>query len=180
MESDVPSHFNYHQGRIATARTRAIVANEAPERSPPLNAACASGPPKEMDQASTVLEAAFKLTSAGLVQTDLTGQVLLANDSCCRVVGRSRGELSRWQDLVHPDDLPAAASSFRRCVDEDANFALEVRYVRPAGSPRWVRTSGALVRDTEGHPNSVLMTLCDVTEHHRAEDDLIDADRRKD
>jgi two-component system CheB/CheR fusion protein len=88
--------------------------------------------------------------------------------------------LSRWQDLVHPEDLSASADSFKRCANEGANFAVELRYVRSAGSPRWIRTSGALVRDTESRPHSVLMTLCDVTEHHRTEDDLMDADRRKD
>jgi PAS domain S-box-containing protein len=154
-----------------------------------VSVACACGAPKEidlrleealrrtppdlaLDQASTILGAAFKLTSAGLVQTDLTGQVLLANDSCCRLVGRSREELStlRWHDLVYPHDLSAGVDSFRRCVDEGANFAVELRYVRPVGLPRWIRTSGALVRDTESRPQSILMTLCDVSEHHRAED----------
>jgi two-component system CheB/CheR fusion protein len=164
-----------------------------------VNAVCACGAPEEidvhlekelgraqpnlaLDPSNIVLTAAFRLTSAGLVQTDLTGQVLLANDSCCRIVGRSHGELStlRWQDLVHPGDLPDGAESFRGCADEGADFAVELRYVRPVGLPRWIRTSGALVRDAEDRPHSILMTLCDVTEHHRAEDDLMDADRRKD
>jgi PAS domain S-box-containing protein len=164
-----------------------------------VNAACTCGAPKEidlrpegalrptppdlaLDRANTILGAAFKLTSAGLVQTDLTGQVLLANDSCCHIVGQSREELSRlrWHDLVYSHDLSAGVDSFRRCVDEGVNFAVELRYVRPVGLPRWVRTSGALVHDTEGRPQSILMTLCDVSEHHRAEDDLMDADRRKD
>jgi PAS domain S-box-containing protein len=59
-------------------------------------------------------------------------------------------------------------------------FEKEYRIVRPDGTARLLHSWTAFERDADGRPRRVLGTCQDVTERKRAEQDLREADRRKD
>lgn len=53
--------------------------------------------------------ALLRLTAGAAVLVDLEGRMALSSPSACELLGRTHGELARtrWQDLTHPDDVPA-------------------------------------------------------------------------
>ena len=140
--------------------------------------------------------AIFRQTTAGIVQTDLTGRIVLANPRFCEIVGRSIEQLRRlrMQDITHPVDLPRSLHQFALLVAEGREFTVEKRYVRPDGLIVWVHNSVSLVRDRAGSPDYAVAFTLDITEkkvteaerlrlldrERAAHSELAEADRRKD
>jgi PAS domain S-box-containing protein len=108
---------------------------------------------------------------AGIVQTDLTGRITLANERFCEIVGRPAEELERLHidDLSHPDDLQETLDMFHQLVADGAPSTLEKRYVRPDGSVVWVQNNVARIDDQEGRPQGAVAISIDITERRRAE-----------
>lgn len=135
-----------------------------------------------LSQSGAQLIAIFGQTSVGIVQTDLEGRFVLANNSYCALVGRSAEELSelRMQDITHPDDRPANELQFERLVSQGRDFIVEKRYLRGDGSPMWVRNSVSLIRDAKGEPSHVVAFVLDITAQKLLEQDrqrLLDRER---
>lgn len=83
------------------------------------------------------------------------------------------------RDLVHPDDLEEAARSFSERIGENLrhpNFAFRLR--RADGSYIDAEVNGALVRDSEGKPETYIGIVRDVTERKRAEEALKESEER--
>jgi PAS domain S-box-containing protein len=81
---------------------------------------------------------------------------------------RSEEMLGRpFTDLIHPDDLEAALSSFRQSI-AGTGRPFECRAFTKSGAERWVRTSSRLARDANGG-TELRGVLTDVTERRRAE-----------
>jgi|GEM_PF-556175 len=120
---------------------------------------------------------------AGIAETDLTGRMTFINERYCEILSRSRDELLggvRMQDVTHPHDLHRNWPLFKRLVDEGTPFVIEKRYVRPDGSDVWVTNSVSGVRRQDGTVKNVVAVSVDVTDRRRAEDELREANRRKD
>jgi PAS domain S-box-containing protein len=115
--------------------------------------------------------AIFRQAAAGLVQTDLDGRIVLANDRYCAILGRSREALLglRVQDLTHPEDLPRNLALLCRTIETGEPFVIEKRYLRPDGTVVWVNNSISTVRDADGRPQGLLAVTLDVTARKRAE-----------
>ncbi|MCA1995070.1 MAG: PAS domain S-box protein, partial [Coleofasciculus sp. S288] len=107
--------------------------------------------------------------TAGIAQTDLTGQFILVNQRYCNIVGYSMEELlqKRMQDITHPDDIPRNTELFQRMVTEGREFVIEKRYLRKDGSEVWVNNSVSVVRDKSGNPQSAVAVVLDVSDAHR-------------
>lgn len=119
----------------------------------------------------------------GIAEVDLAGRYLFVNDRYCETLGRRREELldgMRMQDVTHPDDLSPNLLRFERLVREGQPFLIEKRYVRPDGSIVWVNNSVSGVRGDDGRVEGVVAVSVDVTDRKRAEDELREANRRKD
>ena len=117
------------------------------------------------------LAAMFRQSTAGLAQADLAGRFLLANDTFYALVGRSREELLglRFQDITHPEDLPRNEALYIRCVAEGRDFVIDKRYLKPDGSPVWVRIHGSPIRGADGRVSSVMAAAFNITGIKRAE-----------
>ncbi|WP_051933542.1 PAS domain S-box protein [Massilia sp. BSC265] len=129
------------------------------------------------------LQSVFGQTAAGICEVDLTGRIMQINDRYCDIVGRTREELlsMRMQEITHPEDLPGNAPLFKRTATTGEPFEIEKRYVRPDGSIVWVNNTVSLIRVPGEHvSNSILAVCIDVTKRKRAEEALLEADRRKD
>ncbi len=75
------------------------------------------------------------------------------------------------RDLVHPDDLEDAARSLSEMIGEDLrhpNFAFRLR--KADGSYIDAEINAALIRDSEGNPQTYIGIVRDVTERKRAEE----------
>jgi len=109
---------------------------------------------------------------------DLDGHVLVANPMMCALTGRTAEELAgRHVDLLaHPDDPPVGDLGLEAPVERlDPNLLLdgERRLRRSDGTELWAVQSHEVVRHNNGEPQFVVLSLVDVTDRRRAEDDLV-------
>ncbi|MCW2704038.1 MAG: hypothetical protein JWQ37_2033 [Blastococcus sp.] len=110
---------------------------------------------------------------------DLDGHVLVANPMMCALTGRTAEELAgRHVDLLaHPDDPPVGDLGLDADQGEhlDPNLLLdgERRLRRSDGTELWAIQSHEIVRHNNGEPQFVVLSLVDVTDRRRAEDDLV-------
>jgi diguanylate cyclase (GGDEF)-like protein/PAS domain S-box-containing protein len=111
---------------------------------------------------------------------DLDGHILVANPVMCGLTGRTAEELAgRHIDLLaHPDDPPVTELTVTPSADEhglDPNLLMdgERRLRRSDGTELWVVQAHDVVRRTTGEAQFVVLSLVDVTDRRRAEEDLV-------
>jgi diguanylate cyclase (GGDEF)-like protein/PAS domain S-box-containing protein len=111
---------------------------------------------------------------------DLEGHVLVANPMMCALTGRTaEGIAGRHIDLLaHPDDpvvgdLGLAPAPGEPALDPHLLLDGERRLRRSDGSELWVVQSHEIVRHNNGVPQFVVLSLVDVTDRRRAEEDLV-------
>src|SRR3954447_21177500 len=111
---------------------------------------------------------------------DLDGHILVPNPVMCGLTGRTAEELTgRHVDLLaHPDDPPVTELTITPAPGEeglDPNLLLdgERRLRRSDGTELWVVQAHDVVRHTTGAAQFVVLSLVDVTDRRRAEDDLV-------
>jgi PAS domain S-box-containing protein len=131
-------------------------------------------------QSEARLHALVDQAWAGIAQVDLNGRFTEVNDRYCDMVGRSREELlgRLMQDITHPDDLPANLPLFQAAAEQGTPFDIEKRYVRPDGSPIWVRNSVYAVRGKDGRVESIVAVSIDLTIRHAAEAAMRESEER--
>jgi diguanylate cyclase (GGDEF)-like protein/PAS domain S-box-containing protein len=111
---------------------------------------------------------------------DLDGHILVANQMLCALTGRVAEDLAgRHVDLLaHPDDAPIRDIAPQPAPGEpamDPHLLLdgERRLRRSDGVELWVVQSHEVVRHTSGAAQFVVLSLVDVTDRRRAEEDLV-------
>lgn len=116
------------------------------------------------------LRAMVEQTTLGVVRCGFSGYLQFANQRFCEIVGRSADDLYqfRFQEIMHPDDLPAHEKWFARLARHGTPFQMEQRLIRPDGSLVWVAISVSVLRDREGRPQSATALVLDLTERNRA------------
>ncbi|MGH8579088.1 MAG: PAS domain-containing protein [Gammaproteobacteria bacterium] len=90
------------------------------------------------------------------------------------------GGYEDWNHAIHPDDRERAEAERRRAVAERTELNTEFRIVRPDGETRWIASKGKVFYADDGEPLRMLGVSLDVTERKRTEEELRDADRKKD
>ncbi len=127
------------------------------------------------------LGALVNQTISAIIETDLTGKYLFVNDRYCELTGYAREDLvgkMRMHDITHPDDVQLTVDSLRRLVDEGVPFAIQKRYIRPDGSIVWIDKNVSAITDRDGKRRSIVAVMVDMTEHKRAEADLLRREAR--
>jgi PAS domain S-box-containing protein len=106
----------------------------------------------------------------GVACTDLDGNLTIFNQKYCDITGYSADELRqlRMQDITHPEDLPRNVELFYQMRTEGTPFEIEKRYIRKDGSIVWVNNSVSVIHDREGHPQSAVAIVLDITERKQA------------
>ncbi|HEX3902310.1 MAG TPA: PAS domain S-box protein [Polyangia bacterium] len=101
-----------------------------------------------------------------------------------RLFGYEPGSLELNQaaffDRVHPDDRDLMRASADRFTRRAEPYENEYRIVRPDGEVRVLHSWVDFEVDAAGQPIRMIGTCQDITERKRAEQELRDADRRKD
>ncbi|MCZ2836944.1 EAL domain-containing protein [Modestobacter sp. VKM Ac-2985] len=111
---------------------------------------------------------------------DPSGRLLVVNSAMCELTGRTSGELvGRHLDLLtHPDDVPLEDRAAEHLpgtplLDPQLQVVGERRLRRADGSSIWAMQTQELIHRSNGEPQFVLLTLVDVTDRRRVEDDLV-------
>ncbi|MGY1609764.1 putative bifunctional diguanylate cyclase/phosphodiesterase [Geodermatophilus sp. SYSU D00700] len=110
---------------------------------------------------------------------DLDGHLLVVNDALCALAGRGIDDMvGRHVDLLaHPDDAPLpdgpAGDGTEPGLDPWLRQDGERRLRRADGSELWVQQSHDVVHRSTGEPQFAVLSLVDVTDRRRAEEDLV-------
>src|SRR5713226_4251984 len=123
-------------------------------------------------------EESFRLTIAripGLVNTmSPSGELEFANQRWLDYHGKTLEEMKRWEtsDVIHPDDLPRAATAWKRSVETGQPFENEYRIRRADGVYRWFQGRSLPLRDSEGRIIRWYSLNTDIDDRKRVEEAL--------
>ncbi len=127
-----------------------------------------------------LFQALFLSAPIAKALVDLDGHLLVANPMLCALTGRTVDELAgRHVDLLaHPDDAPIGDIAPFQPPGEprlDPYLLLdgERRLRRSDGRELWIVQSHEIVHHSNGSPMFVVLSLVDVTDRRRAEEDLV-------
>jgi diguanylate cyclase (GGDEF)-like protein/PAS domain S-box-containing protein len=111
---------------------------------------------------------------------DPSGRMQVVNPALCELTGRTSGELigHHLDLLTHPDDVPLEDRAAEHVpgtplLDPQLQVVGERRLRRADGESIWVHQSQELVHRASGEPQFVVVTMVDVTDRRRAEEDLV-------
>ena len=82
--------------------------------------------------------------------------------------GSARRWFYAWLELLHPDDRTRVLCSLAVAFRLEATWKDDYRLRRADGGYLWVRDTGVIVRDAEGHPVRMLGTIRDTTRERDA------------
>jgi len=85
--------------------------------------------------------------------------------------GSYDGTVKAWSGTVHPEDVPRVKAAMAQ-ASVTGDIDVEYRTVRADGGVRWLNAKGRTFLDADGKPTRSVGFLIDVTERHKAEDEL--------
>jgi len=105
------------------------------------------------------------------------GQMLYVSPAAAKISGRSCEDLCRqpdlWRSNIHVDDQQRMLAFWNE--HHGQNYDVEYRIVRSDGDIRWVREVTTPIRDDNGELTLLTGIVEDITEHKRAEAQLLQA-----
>jgi PAS domain S-box-containing protein len=124
-------------------------------------------------------------SNEGIFDWDLVSDRVYVSYRAQELFGLPRGELWRprrdWRHILsfHPDDAPRLHHSIKAHIEGSTpTYDVEFRIVLPDGGVRWFRQRGIALRDAPGKAYRVVGSIGDVTEKHKAEEELRSLERQ--
>ena len=140
---------------------------------------------KRAEVALHLSEERFRLTfdhsPAGTAMVAPDFRFMKANDSLCRFLGYSEGELhsKTFADITHPEDRERDFEQVKRLLaGEIDRYDTEKRYLRKTGGAVWARVTVALVRDIDRQPLFFLPIIQDISARKQMERALLESESR--
>ncbi len=130
-----------------------------------------------LEQSETLHREIVEASTDMICLVGLDGGIEMISPSAKHVLGRTPEELvgTSFGDLVHPDDLEAAYANFAEAMT--APTSMTVRGLHADGSPVKLEATTLPLTRTDGSPERILATVRDVTERHRLEEQLRQAQK---
>jgi PAS domain S-box-containing protein len=131
------------------------------------------------------LAAALKAGAIATWTWDIPSNKLFADESLARLFnvelpGGDGAPLDLYVKAIHAEDWPQVSAALTRSVESGDDYDADYRVIRPDGSVRWVTARGRVEKNALGEPARMVGVLVDITERKRLEDELREADQRKD
>jgi PAS domain S-box-containing protein len=103
------------------------------------------------------------------------------SENALAVLGCSTASAAELWKCLHPDDLTLLHAARKDAIEHTGRYHQLVRFTRPDNHElRWIEIRGTVQKDASGEVYSIRGVFLDVTERKRAEEELLEADRRKD
>lgn len=118
--------------------------------------------------------AAFLDAPIGMAVLTLDGRFLRVNPALCRMLGQSSEALldTDYRELQHPEERDESAATLVALRSGRMTSQSERRYVRADATEAWGLVSTTLLRGSRDRPDVLFAQVQDVTERHRAEQQL--------
>ncbi|MHB8578555.1 MAG: PAS domain-containing protein [Ignavibacteriaceae bacterium] len=130
----------------------------------------------ELFEKNSRLLKAEEIAHLGFLDWDLQTNEVFLSDEVYKLYGLTRGSHFTTPELVtkvvHPDDLKYVSEKLMAAINENQDYNVDHRIVRPDGEIIWVQAQGELVKDQSGKPVELLGTILDITLRKNAENSL--------
>ena len=129
---------------------------------------------KELRESEQRFRTLAMCSPVGIFQTDAKGDCTYVNDRACAIMQIS-SEMAAGRgcaEALHPEDRQRVLKAWDRAVEEGSEFALEYRFVSPAGKVTWVLGCAVALRDESGTITGYLGSIMDITQRQHAEQKL--------
>jgi PAS domain S-box-containing protein len=133
------------------------------------------------------LQLAVAIAHMGTFELDLATDAVVVNEPGRDIFGwaDTHTTFSQVQMQFHPDDRDEVMRQVEAALDPAGPgvFEVEQRIIRANGAVRWLRVRGRAMFDGEGEARRAVLCIgayLDVTDQKEAEEQLRDADRKKD
>lgn len=122
----------------------------------------------------------FSQATAGVSELDLEGNIILANNTFCDILGYTQEEIlgMNIRHFTHPDSLPVCLDFFERTIKTRQSFTIEKKLICKNGLNIWVTESTTPTLDETGNIKSVLAVGIEITERKIAEMLVHDSEER--
>lgn len=134
---------------------------------------------KELEEQSERLQLALDATSAGVWEYHPLTGAHFCTEQWYAMLGRKPGsmenDIDAWKRLLHPDDLPGAASAIAAYCASDGKgmYEAEFRMLHADGTWRWVLGKGRTVAwDGQGRPARIIGLNLDIHKLKAMQEDL--------
>ena len=114
-----------------------------------------------------------EVSPVGIFSSDPAGRTTFVNRRWCELAGLTVEQAlgDGWPATLHPADRPSVAAAWAEAVRAGESSAAEFRFVRPAGSVRWLVGQSRAHRHADGKLADYVGTLTDVSKLKRAEEE---------
>ena len=141
---------------------------------------------QQLHESELRLKLAIENTEAGLWDWNIkTGEVFF-NDIWCNMLGYKTSEIetnvSAWEKLVHPFDMPYVMQDLNDHLEGNANFYENIHRLKTkSGQWKWIKDKGRVIEfDEDGKPARAIGTHIDIDEQKKIESELRDLNVSKD
>jgi len=135
---------------------------------------------RELRENQQQLEAVFRQSSAGLVQLDADGRIVLANERFCLMSGWAADAMrgTGIRDLIDPADRTYLDDAMRTVSGGVRPAPIELRALRPDGSETWLQLALSPLGSGDDHAHGSTAVVLDISSRKLAEARLAQSDRR--
>ncbi|MBM3327673.1 MAG: PAS domain S-box protein, partial [Calditrichaeota bacterium] len=122
----------------------------------------------------------FEASNVGMSLTLPTGEVQ-ANRAYAEMLGYTQDELTgrKWQEITPPDEIATIEKIIEPLLTGERNAVrFNKRYIHKDGHYVWTDVSATMRRDTQGKPLHFIVTIVNISEKKRAEDELRESEER--
>jgi two-component system, cell cycle sensor histidine kinase and response regulator CckA len=123
-----------------------------------------------LEKSEARYRALFEQTALGVAHVEsATGLVLEVNERMAQMLGYTREELTAigWQQVSHPDDLPASLEEVANMRVTLKPFTVEKRYLHRGGHVVWARVTVTPVTALPGERQTQIAMVEDITIQRR-------------
>jgi len=92
--------------------------------------------------------------------------------------GDGKATIERFGEFIHPDDRELAWRNMNRAIEHDGDLNDEFRIVRTNGEVLWLAAKARVIRSANGRAQRMIGVNIDITDQHRALDELRDSEER--
>lgn len=123
----------------------------------------------------------FRTAPVGMFVANERGALIAVNPAFCAILERDEDEVlgHDFRAITHPDDIAADKAALTELASGSrTEYVREKRYVRPDGSPVWVKLRGAVAIDPDTGSHVFVANVVDISESRRREQALAEAEDR--
>lgn len=144
----------------------------------------ASAAESAADRDAAALRLALESSEIGTWEWDIATGEVRWSENLEQIHGLAKGDFGRtfdaYQALIHPDDRERVMGAIRACLEGRTSYDVEFRSGDPTRGVRWILGRGKVIASEGGRSARMVGVCMDVTQRKRAEDQALEANRRKD